>query len=108
MLWPWIVALLTYGLFGASRGSKLPSPAEIAAKTRAMMKPVSPERNTAMNDKSSRLKKFWTDHKDVIIVTAGCAVTGAAVAAVSYRGGQKNMVRQTQKHDLISNCSCEQ
>lgn len=82
MLWPWIVAMLTYGLFGdGPHANDLPSPGDLAAKARAMMKPKSPETNVPV-------KKFWTDRRIAITATVAVAAIGTVVVAGAYKAGK--------------------
>ena len=82
MLWPWIVAMLTYGLFGdGPHANDLPSPEDLAAKARAMMKPKSP------GDKRPS-QQFWTDRRIAITATVAVAAIGTAVVAGAYKAGK--------------------
>jgi len=88
MLFPWLVTLLMYGVFGQSRyANRLPDdPREIARKTRAILKPEPTERNT-MTDVKVRIKKFVKDHADEIVI-AGTLTAGVVFTAItSYQYG---------------------
>lgn len=77
-----LVSLLTYAVFGQNPkyAERLPDPADLAAKTKAMMKPVTTERKPSMKDK---LKKFWNDHEDVALVVGSTALITAGTVIVA-------------------------
>jgi hypothetical protein len=83
MFWPMLVSLLTYAVFGQSKyADRLPDPGVLAEKTRALMKPVTTERNRpTMFD---RIKERWANinpEDKATIAVVGLGLTSAVVSA---------------------------
>jgi hypothetical protein len=83
MWWPYLVAVMTHVMFGRTRA--LPPAREIAAKTRAIMNPVSPKKGRIMDTENTTQKKFTAQDAANLAVFIGVA-TFSFIAASKLAG----------------------